>query len=61
MRVLGIDVKKTNKMKIDILWVGAEGTVPRQCMYSVIVEKGLRITLKCSTLFHNQDVLGLNL
>jgi len=41
--------KNPNKMKINILWVGAEDTVPRQCMYSVLMVKGLRITQKCST------------
>jgi hypothetical protein len=37
------------KISTSILWVGAEGTVPRQCMYSLLVMKGLRITLKYST------------
>jgi hypothetical protein len=41
--------KNPNKIKISILWVGAEGTVPRQCMYLLLVMKGLRITLKYST------------
>jgi hypothetical protein len=41
--------KTSKKMKINILWVDAEGTAPRQHMYSLLVVKGLRITLKCST------------
>jgi hypothetical protein len=42
--------KNPNKMKISILWVSAEGTVPSQCMYSLLVVKGLRISLKFGTL-----------
>jgi hypothetical protein len=41
MRIFGVDLKnKLNKMKINNLWVGAEGTVPRQCIYSVLMVKG---------------------
>jgi hypothetical protein len=38
MRVFGVDMeKKLNNMKINILLVGAEGTVPIKCIHSLFI------------------------
>jgi hypothetical protein len=37
------------KINMSILQIGAEGIVPRQCMYSLLVVRGLIIIQKRST------------